>query len=76
MNNFLREGFVLAEDLRFSHNHFHHVHCFDTFGSGHETGCVRIDTEDKRPTISDVLNELQDRHFENQDLLARMPGCQ
>lgn len=51
------------------HNQFHHVHRFDFFGGGDET-VEEIKTEEDRPTLSDVLEELRNWYWQN---VAKFP---
>lgn len=54
-----------------THNKFHHVHRFDTLGTGELTALQKLESEDDRPTLSEVLLEVQSWYWEN---IEKLPG--
>jgi hypothetical protein len=56
-----------------THNQFHHVHRYNTFGDGDDR-VEPIETEDARPTLSEVLDELREFYYEHIDELNPWPS--
>ena len=67
---FLNGVRIFRYDSPVQHRNFHHKHVFDTFGTGDQVDVKRIDQESEVPTLREVLVELCDWYWANQDDVA------
>jgi hypothetical protein len=56
---------ILRYESAHEHRAYAHKHVYDPFGFGAEVGVIELATEDKVPTLAEVIRELQVWHQEN-----------
>lgn len=70
--NFANGPNILRYDSPVPHRNYFHKHRFDTFGTRREIEVVQIDSEEDVPTLGEVLTELQEWYWGNEDRIATL----